>query len=338
MDRQSFRRIVTGIVAAAVVGLAVPVYAQNGSLRGKVVDGTGRPVDACEIILDFVGDYNRQIKTITDKNGEWIRAGVPASPGTWNVTAKKGDLSGRQTGVVVKIGEMVRLADIVVRTAAENAAGPTAAPSGMSADEIAKRNKRQAELEQLFKDSETELAAGNLDAAVAKLTTLATEVEKCAACYTKIGDIQSKKGDMAAAEAAYLKAIEIDPAQAGAYGALATIYNQQRKFDEASKMSLKANELLGTAGGGNASTVYNQGVILWNSGKAAEAKAEFEKAAKLDPTMADAHYWVGMSTYSLATQGTGALIDAKKPFEEYLKLSPTGQYAEVVKALLATIK
>lgn len=217
MVRLSFRRIVTGLAAAAVVASAAPVYAQNGSLRGKVVDSSGRPVDACEIIMDFVGDYNRQVKTITDKNGEWVRAGVPASPGTWNITAKKGDLSGRLTGIVVKIGEMVRVGDIVIRTAAENAAGPTAAPTGMSADEIAKRNKRQAELEQLFKDSEADLAAGNVDGAIAKLTTLAAEVEKCAACHAKIGDLQTKKGDLAAAEAAYLKAIEIDPAQAGAY-------------------------------------------------------------------------------------------------------------------------
>ncbi len=32
------------------------------------------------------------------------------------------------------------------------------------------------------------------------------------------------------------------------------------------------------------------------------------------------------------------MIDAKGPFEEYLKLAPTGEYADVAKALLATIK
>jgi TolA-binding protein len=79
--------------------------------------------------------------------------------------------------------------------------------------------------------------------------------------------------------------------------------------------------------------VFNQGVILWNAGKIPEAQAQFEQAVKLDPTLAEAHYWLGMSLLS-----TGKNADAKPHFEEYLKLAPTGQYAETAKAALATIK
>jgi hypothetical protein len=32
------------------------------------------------------------------------------------------------------------------------------------------------------------------------------------------------------------------------------------------------------------------------------------------------------------------MTDAKAPFQEYLKLAPTGEYVEVAKAILATIK
>ena len=41
--------------------------------------------------------------------------------------------------------------------------------------------------------------------------------------------------------------------------------------------------------------MFNQGVILWNQSKVAEAQPIFEKAAKLDPKLADAHYWLGMA-------------------------------------------
>ena len=100
-------------------------------------------------------------------------------------------------------------------------------------------------------------------------------------------------------------------------------------------MSAKANELLGASGDRrrSASAIYNQGIIFWNQGKIAEAKAQFAKAVELDPKMADAQYWLGM-----ALVNEGKLPDAKKPFEEYLKLAPTGQYAETAKAMLATIK
>ena len=142
-----------------------------------------------------------------------------------------------------------------------------------------------------------------------------------------------KKNDMKSAEEAYLKAIEIDPAQASPYAALATIYNEQKKYDEATKMGAKATELMGASGGGDPTALFNQGVIFWNQGKAAEAKAEWEKAVKLDPRMADAHYWLGM-----ANLNQGKIPEAKTAFNEYLKLAPTGQYAATTKAILDTIK
>ena len=49
--------------------------------------------------------------------------------------------------------------------------------------------------------------------------------------------------------------------------------------------------------------------------------------------MADAHYWLGMA---LVNAGTPA--EAKPHFETYLKLAPTGQYADTAKAIVASIK
>jgi TolA-binding protein len=79
--------------------------------------------------------------------------------------------------------------------------------------------------------------------------------------------------------------------------------------------------------------VFNQGVILWNAGKIAEAQTQFEQAVKMDPNLAEAHYWLGM-----ALVNAGKSPDAKTHFEEYLKLAPTGQYAETAKNILASIK
>ena len=54
---------------------------------------------------------------------------------------------------------------------------------------------------------------------------------------------------------------------------------------------------------------------------------------KLDPRMADAHYWLGMTLVSQSK-----LPQAKAPLQEYLKLAPNGEHAETAKALLAQIK
>jgi TolA-binding protein len=84
------------------------------------------------------------------------------------------------------------------------------------------------------------------------------------------------------------------------------------------------------------SQVFNQGVILWNAGKIPEAKAQFEAAVKADPNMADARYWLGMSLVNAGTPE--AMKEAKPHFEAYLKLAPTGQYADTAKAIIASIK
>ena len=324
-------RVLTVIACAWMMTLvATPARAQNGNLKGRVIDEAGKPVADVEITLDFVGDYVRQYKVKTDSKGNWIKAGMPSGGGVWTLTATKGDLNGQIKGVRVIIGEMTTVPDITIKAGGVRNDGT----EKLSNDEIEKRNKKQKELEQLFTDAQTAIEAGNLDEAVTKLTQMTTEMPKCAACFARLGDIYVKKNDLAQAEPAYLKAIEIDPAQAGVYNALASVYNSQKKFDEAAKMSAKANELGGASPtGSNAESVYNQGIIFWNQGKIPEATAQFAKAVELDPKMADAQYWLGM-----AYVNAGKLPDAKKPFTEYLKLAPTGQYADTAKAMLAMIK
>jgi Flp pilus assembly protein TadD len=328
------RGLVVGAFVVLAVALAVPASAQTGTLRGKVIDATGQPVVAAEIILDFAGDRTIQMKTKTDNRGEWVQAGVLAAGGVWNLTVKKGDVTEKLNGIRVRLNDVVRVPDI--KFGAPAAAGATGGKvqTSMSKEETAARDKKKAELEAKFNGANADIAAGNYDAAITKVSEIAVEIEKCAPCATKIGEAYLKKGDEANAEKFFLQGIEYDPANPDPYKALATLYNGQKKFDEAAKMSAKANELSDAgASGGDASSVYNTGIIFWNQGKGAEALAQFERAIKLDPKMADAHYWLGM-----ALVNQGKLAEAKVPFTEYIKLAPSGEHAEQAKELLKIIK
>src|SRR5262249_47748365 len=141
------------------------------------------------------------------------------------------------------------------------------------------------------------------------------------------------------AEAAYKKAIEIKADYAEAYNGLANIYNMQRKFDLAAEASKKAMEIgggagaAGGAGGGNPDAMYNQGVILWNAGKIADAKNQFEAVVAAKPDHAEAHYQLGM-----ALVNEGNLNAAAAEFETYVKLAPNGPNAATAKGILSTIK
>ena len=246
-----------------------------------MVNEDGRPAAAVEVILDFVGEMKRQIKTITDKNGEWVRPGLPVSTGTWTITARRDKLEGSIQGVPVRLGETQRVPDIVLQTPESRAAGKKMV--SMSAEAAAAVAKKRAEADKLLGEVNAAITAGNDDEAITKLKALVEAEPNCASCYTKLGELYTKKNDLAAAEAAFLKAIELDATQARPYSALASIYNQQRKFDEATKMGAKAQELMGTAGAADAATVFNQGVIFWNQSKVAEAKEQWAKAIAIDP-------------------------------------------------------
>lgn len=321
-----FRGLLVGTFALTLAMLASPASAQLTSvIRGKVVDEAGAPVVGAVVKGVFQGDMVREFDNVkTNAKGEFLRAGL--APGSWKVTASNAEgLVGTEL-VVLTLDPAV----ITIKLGSPK----NAAPAGMTAKEIEENNKKQAEMEADFNAAKAAFDSGDYDTAIMNLQKITVSMPTCAACYLSMGDAYSKKNDLENAEKSYLKSIELDATKPGAYAALATVYNAQKKFDEAGKMSAKANELNEAAGGGgDASSIFNQGVILWNQSKAAEAEVQFLKASQLDPKMADAFYWLGMCRVN-----QGKLPDAKAPFQEYMKLAPTGQYADQVKAMLDVIK
>jgi tetratricopeptide (TPR) repeat protein len=330
------RSLMLYAVAIGLVLAPAITFAQTGQIKGKVVDQQGAPVDGAKIVL-YNQQTNRSLETKSNKKGEYIQVGL--SPGKYTVTASKGDQSFKQD-VDVHL-DMLNL-DVTLSAGGAGGAGggragskEDAAKAKAKADAATKTFNEGVELSNTGKDAE----------AIAKFNEVIASIPSCAECYANIGTVQTRAKKYDEAEAAYKKAIELKPDFADAYNGLANLYNSAKKFDLAAEASKKAMELAtaapagaaGAAGGAaptaSASSVFNQGVILWNAGKIPEAKTQFEQAVKLDPNMADAQYWLGM-----ALVNGGDTAGAKPKFEAYLKLAPTGQYAETAKAIVASIK
>jgi tetratricopeptide (TPR) repeat protein len=193
-------------------------------------------------------------------------------------------------------------------------------------------NPKAAELKKLFEEGVTASRANNHDVAIEKFNAAAQVIPTCHDCYYNIGYAYLQKKDEKQAEAAWLKALEIKPDYAEALNGLATLYNNQKRFDEASAMSTKAASA-GGATGGNADAIYNQGIILWNQGKIAEAKTKFEEALAANPNHPESNFQFGM-----ALLNEGKVPEAVAAFEKYLQLAPDGQYAGQAKAMLAQLK
>jgi Tfp pilus assembly protein PilF len=303
----------TCTAALFLLAFGVPASAQTGMLKGKVVDAKEAPVEGAKVTITAKGMKNtREVKT--NKKGEFIQIGL--FPGDYSVTAEKDGNSGT-INTRVSIGENP---EISIRVG-------QAAPS-------AEATQKAAALQKSFDDGVALSKSGDFDGSITKFNEAIAQAPNCHDCYYNIGYAYSQKKDWEKAEAAYKKATELKPDYVEAWNGLANTYNTQKKLDLALEASANAAKYGGTAsGGGSASALYNQGVILWNQNKYAEAKEKFEAAAKADPTYSDAHYRLGMANLNL-----GDMPGAITAFEGYLKAAPTGQYVDQVKGILASIK
>jgi len=313
---------VGGIVLLAAFAIAVPALAQTGGVRGKVLDQSGQPVpDAVVKIESKAMSRNLQVKT--NKKGEYIQIGL--YPGEYKITATKDNFTA-SVDARVGLGDP-EILDIKI--------GP-AAPSKEQADQNAK-------VQAVFAEGIAAAKAEKWDDAIAKFTEAAGMVPNCHVCYFNIGAAYYSKEDQVKAEENYKKSVEIKPDYADGWNALASLYNQQKKFDLAGQASEKANAASGAGaagapgtpggGGGSAASLYNQGVILWNQSKYTEAKDKWEAATKADPKYAEAFYRLGMAYMNL-----GDMPKAVGAFEGYLAADPNGSHAAEVKQAIDALK
>jgi tetratricopeptide (TPR) repeat protein len=303
-------RIIVRIVsAAAVVALAAPALAQTGLVKGKVVGPDGKPVADAVVTIEYMEGVSRKLSTKSDRRGEFVQLGLQS--GGYRVSASADKLGSGYADVRVRVG-----------TTAEVTITLSPVPPGT--------DPKMAALKVAFDEGVAASRAKDFDTAIAKFQAALAAQPACHECYYNIGFAYLEKKDEKQAEEQFKKALEIRADHAETLNALATLYNQQKRFDEAAAVSAK----MATAGGaGSADALYNQGIILWNGGKIAEAKMKFEEAAKADPNHADARFQLGM-----ALLNEGKVPDAVTQFEAYLKMAPSGQFAAQAKGMLAQLK
>jgi tetratricopeptide (TPR) repeat protein len=312
-------------VALLISFAAAPALAQSLT-RGKVVDSTGKPVP--DTVVTFVAQFVNLSRTAkTDAKGEYLIIGLPS--GQFAITATKEGVGTDKATQTITQGQNPPLT-LTLRVAA---------PTGSLVGPVGESNEAKAAakvLQGLAKTGSDALTAGNYDEAIAAYTDVVAKAPTCGDCYVNLGLAYAAKKQLPEAETAFKKAIEIKPDNARAHTQLASVYNQQRKFDlaaEESALATKYSASADPAAGGNSEALYNQGVTLFNGGKFAEAKTAFEGATKADPKMALAHYQLGMTALNL-----GDFNLAVSSLETYLQLDPNGPKAAEVKASLPALQ
>jgi len=319
MIRRIFCRLAWQTILASVVvlGFALPAAAQ-GMITGTVVDVKGQPVADAKITIEQTDGVTRKFETKSDKKGSFIQIGLQSS--SFKVTAES------KEGVAVANTRVSQRGPSSVKLVI-GAGGPGGDPTLAA---------RTADLRKAFDEGVALSRAGKYDESVESFNKAVTLNPNCQDCFYNIGFAYAQKKEYDKAEENYKKSLAVKPDYAEAYNGLANIYNAQRKFDLAAEASAKASQLSaaapGALQGGNADALFNEGVILWNGGKIADAKAKFQAAIAANPNHAESHYQLAMSLVN-----EGKLAEAGAEFNNYLKLAPDGPNAATAKALVAQL-
>ncbi len=365
---QRAKGFVTGLagllaICAALALCTSPAAAQNmGSVSGEVKDINGKPYPDVTVVLK--GEESGLTYTLkTDRSGRFVQIGM--KPGIYSVKFSVKDQVGYETNVRVSAGEEAKLdvnfKDIFAKQSAEQQEQRKKAEEerkkfeGMKAhfdagkaamdqakqvrDEMMKlpqdqRAPMQEKLSALYQTAITEFEESQ-KAASEKDPNLHIVYYNLASAYDAAG-----KNDEAVA--AYQKAIELKPTEAGYYNNLGNVYARLGKVSEAGQAYEKSATLDPT----NAASVWlNFGIVLYNANRLKEAADPLRKATTQNPKNADAWYLLGASLLaSIETKQVGDKLNYIVPpgttdaYQKYLEIAPNGRFAADAKAALQSLE
>ena len=287
-------------VMLAVSGTAVA----QSMVRGVVVDENEQPIEGATVTIE-PSEGMRRFEVTTNDRGEYMQVGVQS--GEYTITA---EWEGRIQQYIDNVsGGQPLLVDFVL-----------APVEGLT-------EEQSQNVTALADGGIAALTEGRNAEAIEMFDQLIAAVPECADCYFNLGVAHSNLQQWDEAVQAFQSSLELVPDNASAYSALAGVYNAQQEFELAAEAGAKAAELGG--GAGDPAVFYNQGVILWNSGDYAGAKAQFESAIAADPTLGMAYFQLGMANVNL-----GMVPEAREAFEGYLEAEPNGDRAAEVTGFL----
>jgi len=347
MTRLWTRRLIFSALVFAWVVAAIPVCAQTGGVSGKCTGEDGKPLAGYTIVVERQ-EVKWQSKVKTNKKGEYTYIGLQV--GNYKLTLT--DPGGKK---VYEISKHVGLGD---PTAIDFDMAKERATQKQENPEIAKQEEEQAKEQKQFSGLKQTFDQGNVLFAAKKYSDAAAMFEqalplakdknvpivlaKLADCYSQASktdsDATARQNDQQKALDYFDKAMKANPSEASLHNNLGSLYADMGKVTEAQGEFQKAAELDPTRAG---TYYYNMGVIMVNKGKMDEAAVALKKCTDLDPTNANAYYWYGQALMGKAeVKPDGTVVPAPgtiEAFQQYLKLDPKGQYAELAQQAISAM-
>lgn len=315
---------------------AATLWAQNGGLTGHATLQDGSPCVKCPIIIERQS-IHATYQAKTDKKGNYVYIGL--APDVYKVTLQ--DPDGKTLFWMTRhvgIGEPTQLDfDLPKEMVAAQKANPQAAQQNAEAQ---KEAQQLNSLKEVFNQGVAQENAGQWADAAATFQKgeAMAKGNNIPVVLAHEAQAYDKAKMYDQAVATYQKMLAINPNDASAHNGLGAVYAAQNKLAEAQAEFQKAAQLDPT---GAAKAYYNEGAILSNAGKMDEAAAAFKQATTADPKFADAYFLEAQALMGKATVGPdGKVVPAPGTVEAlntYLQLDPKGKYADSAQAMLQSV-
>jgi len=303
------------VISFAVLFAGAFAMAQNGGLRGKVVDQAGEPVEGAEVLIEFLDGVTREIKSSSNENGDFVQVGIRG--GNYRVTLRKGGYDSATKEVRIRMGPPTDIGQMVMAKLAEGA---------LSREEVASIT---AEIKQQFNDGLAAVDRQDYAAALAAFQEAAEMEPEFPEAHFNIGFVLVKMNEPDKAIPSYEKAGALRPDYYDAWVELGNLYNDKQEYAKSMEAFERAIQIDAT----EISTLYNYGAVGMNAGEMEKAQGAFEKVLAIDPEHATANFQMGMVFVNQARND-----DAIPYLEKYLALEPEGPHAPTVRGVLDFLK
>lgn len=266
------KRWTAALTVTFFVLAAASAFAQRGSVRVKVIGEDGQPIENVECRIELHGGGGRQTSATTKKNGELVKGGLKS--GDYVVTCEKEGFRTLVLPAPVSGFEQCNLGENVLYRLA---------PGELSE----KDHARATELLEKFKlssSSDDHQATLNSLMELDKMLPDNPEINfNIAATYEQLNDPEH-------ALEYYDKTTELKPDFYDAWVAVGDIEGKRQNWAAAEAALKKAMDIKAT----DPILAFNYSVYAQNAGDVDAAKTGFEKTLELDPTRALAHYQLGL--------------------------------------------
>ncbi len=283
-------------------------------LGGTVLDPEGNPIQGAEITLELVAslaDNAHPLFATTDAQGAFTMPHV--------------GMEVRYNLRIVKEGHMPH--EEVLMLSRERTVHRLEFTLPLASRTLAREAYERGY--EAYRSGRLEEAASSMNEAVLAFGNTEEPDEILISSLVALGQVRLRLGQPEGAEAAFGRALALDPDNVMAHMGMGTVRDQQGKYDHAIARFRHAAELQPE----NSTALYNLGSLLLTVDEVDGAIEALERCVAAQSDMPQAHRSLG-NAYARA----GKPAEAIEQLETYLALAPDAPDAEQVRELIASLK